>query len=228
MPSVAVTFAPAARRHKPKHRRATLTCGHASLTLPSTAPSSPTSDVGSEWTQIPRPGDTPLLRKGGKRLRQMQLTVIFAEELGVSNIESKLEKLERFSDSDEPVHVAYGPWETGRWRLLPFTVNPVERVQGSNAHRRTDVSLTFVEVIAGDSGGVTATSKGTTTKPSSSPKKSSKDRHRQRTYVVRKGDTLSAIAQRFYHDANLWPKIAKANDIRRPRKLKPGTRLIIP
>lgn len=47
-------------------------------------------------------------------------------------------------------------------------------------------------------------------------------------YVVRRGDTLSAIAQRELGDPNRWREIAQANGIRDPRSLMPGQQLVIP
>lgn len=47
-------------------------------------------------------------------------------------------------------------------------------------------------------------------------------------YVVKKGDTLMKIAAQEYGDPNKWQRIAEANDIKNPRKLKVGDRLKIP
>ncbi len=47
-------------------------------------------------------------------------------------------------------------------------------------------------------------------------------------YTVKEGDTLQKIASRFYGDYTQWKKIAEANKIENPRKLKPGTVLKIP
>lgn len=46
--------------------------------------------------------------------------------------------------------------------------------------------------------------------------------------VVRRGDTLSGIAQKEYGDAARWRAIATANDIDDPRALAPGLVLVIP
>ena len=50
------------------------------------------------------------------------------------------------------------------------------------------------------------------------------------TYTVVKGDTLSAIAKKFYGNANLYPKIFEANKpmLSRPDKIYPGQLLRIP
>jgi nucleoid-associated protein YgaU len=49
-------------------------------------------------------------------------------------------------------------------------------------------------------------------------------------YEVQKGDTLSKIAQQFYGDKMLYPKIFEANRdiLSDPNKIKPGQKLRIP
>jgi nucleoid-associated protein YgaU len=50
------------------------------------------------------------------------------------------------------------------------------------------------------------------------------------TYVVQSGDTLSKIAQKYYGDASLYPKIFQANrdQLSDPNKISPGQKLRIP
>jgi LysM repeat protein len=48
------------------------------------------------------------------------------------------------------------------------------------------------------------------------------------TYVIKRGDTLSAIAADLYRDPTLWRPIAQANGIDDPRHLHIGVRLAIP
>jgi hypothetical protein len=50
----------------------------------------------------------------------------------------------------------------------------------------------------------------------------------EKTYVVKRGDTLSAIAQAAYGDATQWRAIAEANSITDPRMLAIGNVLTIP
>ena len=47
-------------------------------------------------------------------------------------------------------------------------------------------------------------------------------------YTVKSGDILGKIAQHFYGDANLYPLIAKSNQLANPDALKAGTQLEIP
>lgn len=50
----------------------------------------------------------------------------------------------------------------------------------------------------------------------------------EKSHIVRRGDTLSAIAHLAYRDASQWREIAKFNDIKDPRRLTPGQVLNIP
>jgi hypothetical protein len=49
-----------------------------------------------------------------------------------------------------------------------------------------------------------------------------------KAHVVTDGDTLSAIAGRFYSDPSLWRPIAIANGLADPRRVEAGTTLVIP
>lgn len=49
-----------------------------------------------------------------------------------------------------------------------------------------------------------------------------------KTRVVRRGETLSGIAGEEYANPALWRPIAEANGIDNPRRLEPGTALLIP
>ena len=44
----------------------------------------------------------------------------------------------------------------------------------------------------------------------------------EKSYVVRRGDTLSSVAAAVYRDSGLWREIARANRIQDPRRLDPG------
>ena len=48
------------------------------------------------------------------------------------------------------------------------------------------------------------------------------------SYTVVKGDTLSAIARRFYGDANKYPALAAANGIQNPHLIFPGQSIALP
>lgn len=229
MTTIALTVASSsATSTSTTRKRAVLTCGRGSLTLPSTSPEARLSELGAEWTQIPRPGDTPMLRRASHRLRKLELDVIFGDELGSKNVEADLDKLEAFAVSDDPISVGYGALEAGFWRLTDIAPTSKRREPGTNRVTRLDATLTFVEAERGESGGwgITAT---TPPKPTTKPtKKKAKPKPSVRHYTVKRGDTLSRIAAHFYHNANLWPRIARANKLRNANRIYPGQRLVIP
>jgi nucleoid-associated protein YgaU len=47
-------------------------------------------------------------------------------------------------------------------------------------------------------------------------------------YIVKSGDTLSAIAQRHLGNANRWPEIARLNSLSNPDLINPGDELRLP
>lgn len=49
-----------------------------------------------------------------------------------------------------------------------------------------------------------------------------------KTYTIVKGDTLSGICRKFYGNANLYPKLAKVNNIKNPNLIYTGNTLKIP
>ncbi len=55
-----------------------------------------------------------------------------------------------------------------------------------------------------------------------------RDENQEVVYTVKSDDTLSAIAQRYYGDANDYMKIARANGIDDPDRIQAGQRLKIP
>ena len=48
------------------------------------------------------------------------------------------------------------------------------------------------------------------------------------TYIIQPGDTLMAIAARFYGDASRWSAIAEANPEADPRRLRVGQEIKLP
>jgi nucleoid-associated protein YgaU len=50
----------------------------------------------------------------------------------------------------------------------------------------------------------------------------------EKTWIVRRGDTLSNIASAVYRDPGVWRAIASANGLKDVRRLKPGLVLILP
>ena len=71
---------------------------------------------------------------------------------------------------------------------------------------------------------------GVSTRPDAARQAEGSDQRQATTYKVKSGDTLSAIAQREYGDANQWRRIYEANRDRidDPDMIHPGQELEIP
>lgn len=77
--------------------------------------------------------------------------------------------------------------------------------------------------------GATHTAPDPTTEPAARPGCSpTEDSRLGHYYTVRPDDTLEGLARQFYRDSARWSDIARANDIRNPRRLAIGRRLWIP
>ena len=50
----------------------------------------------------------------------------------------------------------------------------------------------------------------------------------EKTWVVRRGDTLTAVASAVYKDPARWREIARQSGIQDPRRLEPGSKLLLP
>ncbi len=66
-----------------------------------------------------------------------------------------------------------------------------------------------------------------TTQQTKTHKKSEINKNYQ-TYIVREGDTLFLIAEKFYGDGNLMDKIAQANKLKDVNQIEKGQKLVIP
>ena len=76
-------------------------------------------------------------------------------------------------------------------------------------------------------GNISTSAKGSPTVPPA-PKPAPKPVADNRTYTIKKGDTLWDLAQKYYGNPYQWTKIAQANANPDPRKLQIGRKLIIP
>lgn len=119
------------------------------------------------------------------------------------------EKLLRFVVSDTPVNIA----------VKVNSINYTEQ-DGTN-----DIYVAIILRECREIGVTQITTSESQNKsrpePTAPPVKSS-------TYTIVKGDTLSAIARKFYGDASLYPKLAAANNIKNPNLIITGHTITIP
>lgn len=184
------------------------------------APSESQHDgLAGEWVVVARGGRRPLLLSGGKGLEQMSFDLILGHFSPNQPVTSDLNGLIRLAESGARMKVTLDSRTgAGQWRMTAFSYQIVGRQHGTNEPTRAVCSVTFQRVsdpikftgpVNGGAGG-------------------GKGGDRPRFYVFKKGDTLQAIAKRFYGDTKYWRRIADANKIRDPRKVKVGQKLRLP
>lgn len=170
-------------------------------------------------TVTERPGRKALALVDGPGLETMTITFPLANTDHQHPIEDDLRDLRAVATARQRVTlVNLSPRERGPWRITDVSIGGELRQHGSNLLTRATVTLVLTEAsdanpkvgpVSGGHGG-------------NGPGK------RPKTYVIRKGDTLRKIANRFYGDPSVWRQIAKANGIKHPNNLKPGRKIKLP
>jgi LysM repeat protein len=231
MATVAVWLASTAKPLPITHKKATLKSGRLVLTVPVTNPSVTHTLREPDWVQIPRLGNQPLMRKGNPRMPQMHVDVTFTTDTG--NVDAQLAQLEAIANSSTPITV--GNWsgmEAGFWWVTAMSITSQSREEGTNSITKATVALTFTRAPYNSYKAVTVTApkpvKPPPVKPGVSHPAGGSAAGRPKTYVVRSGDTLTAIAARFYGDPDKYAAIAAANRIKNPNLIYPGQKLILP
>lgn len=197
------------------------TSGGTSFTVPF-APQETEVTMGTDWQVSTRTGRNPVYQKSGMKSHTMSMTFILGKR-DQGSIWTELSTLRGMAKSDDYVQIIYTSNESGLWRITDFNFNILFRNVHNNPSRAT-VNMTFSRVKSGTLNSGPATG-GKKPKAAAKPKKSKK---KTRTYKVKKGDTLWAISLRYYKTGSKWTKIADANKITNPRKLKIGKTLRIP
>lgn len=216
------TAASAAKQHPKMQIR---TERNLKITLPYAPVEMETSGLSPTFTSADRPGRSPLLL----RANDMQPVISFEFFLGHKNsqqtIEPALKTLRGIADSDDRAILSYGPSEGGLWRITSFGYTVTQRAAGSNDITRATVAATFTRAVDVDlhNGPASGGAKGKGGDQNTKSKKTA-----VKHYVVKKGDTLQGIAHKFYKDTSKWRKIADANNIKHPKLLKVGRKLVIP
>lgn len=165
-----------------------------------------------------RPGRKPLSLLDGGNLAGIDLVFQLAHFDHQLPVEAMITRLRQIAASGQRVTVlGLSPQERGPWRIDDLAITGTLRRQGTNELTRADVTLSLVEAsdanpkvgpVSGGHGG--------------------NGGKRPKFYVIRKGDTLRKIANRFYGDPGVWRQIAKANGIKNPDKLKVGRKIKLP
>lgn len=201
------------------HPKVKLRAGDRELVLPYGPRGTALGGWAAPWSTVDRPGRKPLTVRDGDGLDTLGLTVFLGHADHQQSIEGLLTTLRNIAKSGDRVTlVGLSTFERGPWRLDEVSVTGELRQQGTNALTRASVSLGFVE--ASDASPKLGPVKG--------GKSGGKGKKLPTTHVLKKGETLRKLADRYYGEPAKWRLIAKANKIKNPDKLKVGAKLRIP
>lgn len=213
----------------PAHPKVKLVDEHGrTVTLPYASTDLDLGNVAPSWEELDRPGRKPLLASEGLQLRRLRGTFTVGYPDHQRDVEQELHMLRLLARDGVKVRWdGYGPSEHGWWVIEDYQQRVSLRQHGTNRITRAEVTLTLAESAAAkvSLGPLTGGAKARPAKPAGQPEP---DRAEPRSHTVAAGETLYAIAQRYYGDGSRWPEIAEASGVRDPRKLQVGQKLTIP
>lgn len=200
----------------------------------------PTGGFGG-WTQVARPRRKALTQWDGVAAFEQAFSIIFDGVTGDTSVEADCRALERMAQpatvgAEPPIVRALGavPHPELNYVISALDWDPAPFYSPSMYRTRQEVVVHLLEYVADDrlaeapaaerarraaaakAAAAAASATGAATKKGA------------RTYTVKKGDTLSAIAAHQLGSYKRWPEIAKLNNIRDPKKIKPGQVLKLP
>lgn len=178
-----------------------------------------------DWVEVERSGAKPLLMRKADNLLMMKFSLRLADVDAFHAQTGNIAAIKQLAKSRERVLVRYGPNEAGLWRITECAISSTQRHPDTN--EITDAVATFTLTEASDA----APAVGPVKPPPPKPKPvTAKPKRKQRIYVVKKGDCLWKIAQKYYGRGASWPRIFDANRklIKNPHWIYPNQRFVIP
>lgn len=180
------------------------------------------SGWAQEWTQTERSGNTPLLLRKSQPLLSLRFSLMLADPNPYQTQTGTLSALYAIARTKERVLVRYSVMEAGLWRVTDVSFSSEQRHPENNEITRGVVSLTLTQA-SDPAPSVGPVSGGPA--PSNAPAAPA-----PRTHTVVRGDTLWGIAQKYYGNGTLWPRIFDANrgKIKDPHWIFPAQVFVIP
>ncbi len=202
---------------------AVLLAGPDSYTLDNVDPEVSVEDMGHiVWQEVQRPNQLPWLVPTDRRLRKLRVSgTIYKNGAPIDNY---LRNLGYMTSRPPVITFAYGDYETGQFRITDMSVKTMHRETGTNNVIAATCEFTLTEANDPPS------PKPVPSAPAPPPPTPApaKTEPAKTTYTVKKGDSLWAIATKFYNNGSVWNRIADANGIKDPRRLAVGQVLVIP
>lgn len=215
------------------HPKVTITGSGATVTLDITDKEAELDDLAAEWEVIRRPGRRPLLEFAGTQLGKVSLKATIGTDRVEADVAPRLAALKRIAvgKSGCLVGSTSGAGASGiRWAITSYRYRVRRRRHGDNAitSARVDLELTEWSAAVDEVVKPGSASLGTKSSSASTAKAATLGGAPVRRVTVAAGETLWTIADRYYGDGNLWPRIADANGIVDTRAVVPGVVLTLP
>lgn len=227
-----VVITPSAAANRRPHPRVTLTGNGASITLDVTNKEIEVDDFAAEWEVVKRPHKRPLLEFTGNRLARTTLEGIIGLDRVEEDVAPRLAQLVKLAAGRRSVFIGAtdgGATSQFAWNVTSARYRVRRRRRGDNAilSARVFIELTESSVIE------TAAKPGSaslapSTSVAAASASSSAGTSSARRHTVAAGETLWAIADRYYGDGNLWQRLGDANGLRRASPLTVGLVLRLP
>lgn len=232
----------------PARNKVTITGYNGTVRLDITRPEVDIDGLADDWQETERVIGYPILQRAGKRLRTFTMSALLTKERTQNpsgepaHVHTELLVLAGMASpatGDLVVAVAYDALlpqlaRYGGWVITDYRIRSIRRRPSDHGIVRAEVDLTFTEAsrppgVAAPLSPTAPARAATAPPPSATPVTSAPApaANRERRHTVVAGDTLSAIAVRYYGNAAVWPFIANANGIRDPRRLAVGTVLTV-
>jgi nucleoid-associated protein YgaU len=174
---------------------------------------------------------------------RIQIEMMFDRFAQRESVEKEIRTLEKMGaipdESSEPPHLIYDAGGSGphdkkrakhnRWVISEPIVWSQQKWHPKRRFRTRIMATVVLQQVVQDKH-LKLRKKAKKKKPGFDKNDKCKERKdpRKKFYTVKKGDTLAKIAARFYGDSDCWKKIARANDIRDPKKVKVGKKIKLP
>lgn len=184
-------------------------------------------EAATDYEEHPVNGKKARLEFIAPQLEQLSITISARKQFGVDPLKIK-KKLHAYKNNGTACTLMVGGKKIGTYKWVIENVSDTYQTISVNGEiTEMDFTITLKEWWYKKKKGITYASP---TKPVSNgsakdPKKKSYD-----TYTIKKGDTLWALAKKYYGDGRKYTKIYKANRniIKDPSKLTIGWKIRIP